>query len=58
MFGAPWLAATVSRGGPSDRDVALIFLLLPIAYLIGMYWTRWWFLRPARTWMDEIREAR
>ena len=58
LFGAPWIVASASLSPPTGRAEALIFLFLPFVTLIGMYWTRWWFLRPARTWMDEIREAR
>jgi hypothetical protein len=29
-----------------------LFLWLPLFCLTGMYWIRWWALRPARTWLE------
>lgn len=30
----------------------LIFLLLPLFTLVGLYWIRWWALHPPRIWTD------
>jgi len=51
----PWYLAWrgFAVGDQRARDVG--FLFLPLVSLVGLYWTRWWFLRPARTWLDEIR---
>jgi hypothetical protein len=35
-----------------------LFLFYPLFTLVGLYWTRWWFIRPARTWLDEVRASR
>lgn len=57
-FVVPWILYL--ELGTSDprlfQDV--LFLFLPGVSLLGMYWTRWWFLRPARTWLDEVRATR
>jgi hypothetical protein len=29
-------------------------LLPPLAALLGLYWMRWWVLRPPRTWFDQL----
>ncbi len=57
LLGMPWIVAITSDSLTAVRAEAMIFIVLPTACLLGMYWTRWWFLRPARTWMDEIREV-
>jgi hypothetical protein len=36
----------------------LLFLFYPLFTLVGLYWTRWWFIRPPRTWLGEVRTAR
>ncbi|HEY2980849.1 MAG TPA: hypothetical protein VGJ22_06685, partial [Anaerolineales bacterium] len=30
----------------------LIFLFLPVLTVLGLYWIRWWALRPPRTWLQ------
>jgi hypothetical protein len=40
-------------GDPGSQHV--IGLLYPLTGLIGLYWTRWWFLHPHDTWMDQVR---
>ena len=32
----------------------LLVLLLPAVLMIGLYWMRWWSVRPPRTWIDGI----
>jgi hypothetical protein len=34
-----------------------LFLFWPAFVILGLYWTRWWFIRPQRTWLDEVRGA-
>lgn len=31
-----------------------LFLFFPAFTVVGLYWTRWWFLRPPRTWLDHV----
>lgn len=57
LAGAPWLLVSANAAVSLARAEALIFVLLPLICLFGMYWTRWWYLRPPRTWMDEIRAS-
>jgi len=54
-FSVPWILFLRWFAFHDQRAYDLLFLFLPIACLIGLYWTRWWFLRPARTWLDEVR---
>ncbi len=32
-----------------------LFLFYPLFTIVGLYWTRWWFIRPPRTWLDQVR---
>ncbi len=31
-----------------------MFLVFPILIIVGLYWVRWWAIRPPRTWLDHI----
>jgi hypothetical protein len=33
----------------------MLVLLLPILLIIGLYWMRWWAIRPPRTWSDSLQ---
>ena len=35
----------------------LLSLFFPIFIIAGLYWTRWWFIRPPRTWLDHVRSS-
>ncbi|HET7144350.1 MAG TPA: hypothetical protein VFI68_10055 [Anaerolineales bacterium] len=52
IFAAPWMLYlfAVNRFGSVVQDI--IFLLLPLITLVGLYWIRWWAIRPPRTWKD------
>jgi hypothetical protein len=54
----PWLLA--ARWAVLQDAIAYdyLFLFYPLFSIAGLYWTRWWFLRPNRTWMDEVRALR
>jgi hypothetical protein len=54
FFGVPWVLYT--QGVPQGIDLSvdeILFLFWPISSLIGLYWMRWWMIRPPRTWMDQ-----
>jgi len=34
-----------------------MFLFFPILILVGLYWVRWWAIRPPRTWLDHISKT-
>jgi hypothetical protein len=57
-FTVPWVLAWRRFALRENLGEALLLLFLPSVCVLGMYWTRWWFLRPARTWLDEIRAAK
>ncbi len=41
----------------ASRSLAdgLTFLLPPLLILIGLYWIRWYVIRPPRTWLDGVK---
>jgi hypothetical protein len=36
----------------------VLFMVYPLFVIVGLYWVRWWFLRPPRTWFDHVRSIR
>jgi hypothetical protein len=49
FLGVPWLLSLLA---PSAIAGQLIFLFLPLSTLIGLYWIRWWAIRPPRILSD------
>ena len=39
------------------RYYGYLFLFYPAFTVVGLYWTRWWFIRPPRTWLDHVRST-
>lgn len=39
------------------RSYDLLLLFFPVFTIVGLYWTRWWFLRPPRTWLDHVHST-
>jgi hypothetical protein len=55
FFGVPWLLVT--QGVPQGFDLSvdeILFLFWPVSSLVGLYWMRWWMIRPPRTWLDQV----
>ena len=48
----PWLVLIFASDhfGTVARDI--IFLFLPLLTILGLYWVRWWAIRPPRIWTD------
>jgi hypothetical protein len=58
FFGVWWLfLATLERGDQPVQN-SIMFFPLPIFLIIGLYWIRWWVLRPERPLMDQWRNPR
>jgi hypothetical protein len=58
VLGVPWglfVRAILFREQVSQD---LLFLFFPLFLIIGLYWTRWWFLHPPRTWLDRVTQPR
>jgi hypothetical protein len=52
IFIFPWLLYILSLVRPETAARELIFLFLPVSTLIGLYWIRWWAIRPPRIHSD------
>ena len=52
IFTLPWILYlfAVNRFGAIAEDIT--FLFLPLSTLIGLYWIRWWAIRPPRILID------
>jgi hypothetical protein len=48
VFAVPWILFLygINRFGAIAND--LVFLFLPLSTIIGLYWIRWWAIRPPR----------
>jgi hypothetical protein len=49
LFVFPWLMYLLN---PIQFAQEFVFLFLPVFTIIGLYWIRWWALRPPRLWVD------
>lgn len=58
LFAVPWFLVARGFSPQETRTYGFLFLFFPLVALIGLYWTRWWFLRPRQTWLDRVRTAR
>ncbi len=52
IFIVPWLLYYLSLTGSYKFASELTFLFLPLSTLIGLYWIRWWAIRPPRILSD------
>ena len=40
-----------------QRYYDYLFLFCPLFTILGLYWTRWWFIHPPRTWLEYMRSS-
>jgi hypothetical protein len=48
VFLIPWALSLI----PTHMAQEITFLFLPLFTIVGLYWIRWWALRPPRIWTD------
>jgi hypothetical protein len=53
----PWLTFARWSSLHDQNDYDYLFLLYPVLCTAGLYWTRWWFIHPRRTVLEEARSA-
>ncbi len=58
LFGVWWLFLATLERGDQPIQAPIMFFPLPIFLLVGLYWIRWWVLRPERPLMDQWRNRR
>jgi hypothetical protein len=34
-----------------------VYMVLPAVCLVGLWWTRWWFIRPSRLYVEELAQT-
>ncbi len=51
-----WLVVFgLAKAGNSVHTNETLMLSLPVILMIGLYWMRWWAVRPPRTWSDTLQ---
>lgn len=54
LFFVPWAVHLYLSSQYQDLAGAILFLFLPVFTVIGLYWIRWWAIRPPRVWADTV----
>jgi hypothetical protein len=57
IFTVPWLLYFLPFTHSYKFASELTFLFLPLSTLIGLYWIRWWAIRPPRIHSDLARNV-
>jgi hypothetical protein len=57
FFGLWWLFLTTLERGEQPIQGLVMFFPLPVFLLIGLYWVRWWVLRPEQPLLDRLRRS-
>lgn len=55
LFGVWWLFLFTVQMGEQPIQSPIMFFPLPVFLLIGLYWIRWWVLRPERPLLEQLR---
>lgn len=58
FFGVWWLFLATLEVGDQPIQSPIMFFPLPVFLVIGLYWIRWWVLRPEQPLMDRWRRFR
>ncbi|MBE0683844.1 MAG: hypothetical protein IH589_18215 [Anaerolineales bacterium] len=51
-FFAPWAVFFLGLPRLGRTAEEILFLFLPLFTVLGLYWIRWWAIRPPRVWAD------
>jgi hypothetical protein len=54
FFGLWLVTARLFLAGMSVTTNSVLVLVFPFLLLVGLYWMRWWAVRPPRTWSDSL----
>lgn len=46
LLGIPWWLVLMRGGNPVEHLPTVLAILYPLVNLIGLYWVRWWYLKP------------
>lgn len=50
-----WLFYETWPAGLSVEQIAILYIPLPLFLITGLYWVRWWVVRPQRLLLDDLR---
>ncbi|MEW6402891.1 MAG: glycosyltransferase 87 family protein [Chloroflexota bacterium] len=56
VFAVPWVIYYFAQPAVDQFTSEALFLFLPIVTTIGVYWIRWWAIRPPRILFDRARK--
>ena len=54
FFGFWSIAASLVLSGATTGLTGALALVFPVLLVLGLYWMRWWAVRPPRTWSDRL----
>jgi hypothetical protein len=57
FFGVWWLFLATLERGEQPIQGPIMFFPLPLLLLAGLYWVRWWVLRPEQPLLDRVRRS-
>ena len=57
FFGVWWLFLATLEHGKQPVQGLIMFFPLPVFLLVGLYWVRWWVLRPEQPLLDRLRRS-
>jgi len=56
-FVLPWAIYFIALPRFGRLAGEILFLFYPGLTLVGIYWVRWWAIRPPRTWFDQAKDG-
>lgn len=56
-FSVPWLIYFFAVPIYGKIAEEILYLFLPVFTVLGIYWIRWWAIRPPRVWYDLARKS-
>lgn len=54
VFFVPWVLYLFAPPAFEAVSQKVIYLFLPVFTVLGLYWVRWWAIRPPRVWADSL----
>jgi hypothetical protein len=58
LFATPWLLYFFGDMVFETISKEILFLFYPVLTVVGLYWIRWWAIRPPRIWADSLTRTR
>ena len=58
VFAVPWALYLFSPTNLTAISDEVLFLFLPLFTILGLYWIRWWAIRPPRVWADALAKTK